>query len=253
MLDWIKAKAYGARRSLALTAGVAGGAYILGRYVLQRLDDMKEQVVQSRAAREKCVKGTHLAVLFECSSSLRRRFTQNQEDCAFTVLTLLPTLGNSILEAMDVERLTLELQSMKKGAHQPPPPRIAPPETERDTASLTSGSVVLVRDGDTDARSASSKSEDGTAQSWVDQFHQSQESRSPGGGDDSPSLAASVLSDRSSELVRCYGAWSNTSYYRLVFPRKRCRNLTRRRRQPAPQTCTCHPRTDRHVPCLLVS
>lgn len=42
--------------------------------------------------------------------SLRRRFEQNQADCTFTVLALLPTATENILEAFPVEELTQELQ-----------------------------------------------------------------------------------------------------------------------------------------------
>ena len=45
--------------------------------------------------------------------SLRRRFQQNQEDCTFTVLALLPTAAENILEALPVENITHELQQQK--------------------------------------------------------------------------------------------------------------------------------------------
>jgi len=45
--------------------------------------------------------------------SLRRRFQQNQEDCTFTVLALLPTATENILEALPVENITHELQQKK--------------------------------------------------------------------------------------------------------------------------------------------
>lgn len=47
--------------------------------------------------------------------NLRRRFQQNQEDCTYTVLALLPTATTRILESMDVEKITLEIQKMKGG------------------------------------------------------------------------------------------------------------------------------------------
>src|SRR6476620_1276334 len=43
-------------------------------------------------------------------SSLRRRFEQNQTDCTYTVLALLPTATENIIEALPVEELTKELQ-----------------------------------------------------------------------------------------------------------------------------------------------
>ena len=45
--------------------------------------------------------------------SLRRRFVQNQEDCNITVLALLPTATEGIIEALPVESLTHELQQKK--------------------------------------------------------------------------------------------------------------------------------------------
>jgi peroxin-3 len=47
---------------------------------------------------------------------LRRRFEQNQEDCTFTVLALLPTATTNILEAMNTEKITYEIQQMKGSA-----------------------------------------------------------------------------------------------------------------------------------------
>ena len=48
--------------------------------------------------------------------SLRRRFEQNQEDCTFTVLALLPTVTANILEAMATEAITYQIQHMKSPA-----------------------------------------------------------------------------------------------------------------------------------------
>lgn len=45
--------------------------------------------------------------------SLRRRFEQNQTDCTYTILALLPTAAEDILEALPVEELTKELQKKR--------------------------------------------------------------------------------------------------------------------------------------------
>lgn len=45
--------------------------------------------------------------------SLRRRFEQNQEDCTFTVLALLPTATENIVAELETERITYELQQQK--------------------------------------------------------------------------------------------------------------------------------------------
>ena len=50
------------------------------------------------------------------TNSLRRRFEQNQEDCTFTVLALLPTATAHILEAMNTEKITYDIQQMKGSA-----------------------------------------------------------------------------------------------------------------------------------------
>lgn len=44
---------------------------------------------------------------------MRRRFQQNQEDCTITVLALLPTATENILEALPVEKITQDLQQKK--------------------------------------------------------------------------------------------------------------------------------------------
>lgn len=55
----------------------------------------------------------HMVANMICQCSLRRRFEQNQEDCTFTVLALLPTATTNILEAMNTENITYEIQQMK--------------------------------------------------------------------------------------------------------------------------------------------
>lgn len=45
--------------------------------------------------------------------SLRRRFEQNQEDCTFTVLALLPTATTNVLAEMNTEQITYEIQQAK--------------------------------------------------------------------------------------------------------------------------------------------
>jgi peroxin-3 len=45
---------------------------------------------------------------------LRRRFEQNQEDCTFTVLAILPTATENILEALPLEQTLSELQRQRE-------------------------------------------------------------------------------------------------------------------------------------------
>lgn len=72
-------------------------AYITSQYVLKRISDARRQMTTDRIARE----------------NLRRRFEQNQEDCTFTVLALLPTATDNILAELETERITFELQQQK--------------------------------------------------------------------------------------------------------------------------------------------
>ena len=51
-----------------------------------------------------------------CFHSLRRRFEQNQEDCTFTVLALLPTATSNVLSVMNTEQITYEIQQIKASA-----------------------------------------------------------------------------------------------------------------------------------------
>src|ERR1700679_4177464 len=47
-------------------------------------------------------------------SSLRRRFQRTQEDVSYTILALIPTLSGQILDQMNIEALTQELQNISK-------------------------------------------------------------------------------------------------------------------------------------------
>ena len=48
------------------------------------------------------------------SYSLRRRFQQNQDDCIITVLELLPTVSEAVIEALPSEKIAEEIQKMKR-------------------------------------------------------------------------------------------------------------------------------------------
>jgi peroxin-3 len=75
---------------------------------------------------------------------LRRRFEQNQEDCTFTVLALLPTATTNILEAMDTEKITYEIQQLKGPIKGGKPGLTSPPSiadtsfTDEDGKSMAS-------------------------------------------------------------------------------------------------------------------
>ncbi|KAF4634594.1 hypothetical protein G7Y89_g3495 [Cudoniella acicularis] len=85
------------RTPIALGVGVVGAGYVVTQYVLGKISDARERMSSDRIARE----------------NLRRRFEQNQEDCTFTVLALLPTATDNILAELETERITFELQQQK--------------------------------------------------------------------------------------------------------------------------------------------
>ncbi|ODH51588.1 hypothetical protein GX48_02257 [Paracoccidioides brasiliensis] len=85
------------RNGLAIGVGVIGVGYLAGQFVLSKITEARERMSSERIARE----------------NLRRRFEQNQTDCTFTILALLPTATENILEALPVEELTNELQQKK--------------------------------------------------------------------------------------------------------------------------------------------
>ncbi|KAI9491894.1 Peroxin-3 [Zychaea mexicana] len=86
------------RKGLFITAAIGGGSYLLGRYATGKLRDLQEKAMTERVAKE----------------NLKRRFQQNQNDCVFTVLSLLPTLGDQILYEMNIEAAWAKLQESRK-------------------------------------------------------------------------------------------------------------------------------------------
>ncbi|WFD35274.1 peroxin [Malassezia cuniculi] len=83
---------------LAAATGVIGGLYLLVQFSLSKFNEFQERLLRDRVARE----------------NLRRRFLQNQEDCSFTIMALLPTLAAQIFERMNVEGISKELQVQSK-------------------------------------------------------------------------------------------------------------------------------------------
>ena len=95
-------------RVAAVATGIFGGLYMLAQFALAKFNDMQERLLRDRVARE----------------NLRRRFLQNQEDCNFTIMALLPTLSAQIFAEMDVESISHALREQnKKSIH---PPRTTP-------------------------------------------------------------------------------------------------------------------------------
>ncbi|KAL9602597.1 MAG: hypothetical protein Q9219_001741 [cf. Caloplaca sp. 3 TL-2023] len=83
--------------NFAVGVGVVGAGYVAGQYVLSKIAETRQRMAEDRIAKE----------------NLRRRFQQNQEDCTITVLALLPTATENILEALPVEEITQDLQRKK--------------------------------------------------------------------------------------------------------------------------------------------
>lgn len=78
-----------------VAGGLVGGAYLVSQYAISKLQQIQEKLLNDKNANE----------------NLRRRFVQNQEDCTFTVLALLPTLGDQLFAKHNVEELTESLRS----------------------------------------------------------------------------------------------------------------------------------------------
>ncbi|EXJ79740.1 hypothetical protein A1O3_08023 [Capronia epimyces CBS 606.96] len=85
------------RNGIAIGAGVIGATYLAGQYVLGKINEARERMQMDRIAKD----------------NIRRRFEQNQTDCTITVLALLPTLTENVLDELPVEQLTHELQQKK--------------------------------------------------------------------------------------------------------------------------------------------
>ncbi|KAJ2612741.1 peroxin [Coemansia sp. RSA 1365] len=86
------------QRKLVIGAGVVGGLYYSGKFLAGRLLEMQGSAVKERAAKD----------------NIRRRFDQNQRDCMFTIMSLLPELSEQVLREVDVERLIAELRAINK-------------------------------------------------------------------------------------------------------------------------------------------
>ncbi|GJJ14659.1 hypothetical protein Clacol_008925 [Clathrus columnatus] len=172
MFEGVRTFVYNRRRGIATTVGFVGGFYLAARYVMERLEEIREQVVQEKTARE----------------NLRRRFRQNQQDCTYTILALVPTLGDKILEEMDVESVTLKLQMQSKAAKSRMQ-TLSSSASEVNTSSLSlntdqpsiTSSIELSMPSPARVGfdSESSQSHIGSAQSWVEQFTADHSSSAP--------------------------------------------------------------------------
>lgn len=122
-------------------------------------------------------------------SSLRRRFEQNQIDCTFTVLALLPNLTENVLEALPVEQLTHELQQKKAE-------RLARSGADGTPSELSSGPSSIREGGDNASLSSLQSS------SFV---HASQLAQSESGSIGSRKSKAQIWNEiKISSITRCF-------------------------------------------------
>ncbi|KAG0274982.1 peroxin, partial [Linnemannia gamsii] len=105
MLSAVQGFANRHRKGLVITAGLTGGIYMMGKYAKSKLVEFHEKSASERTAKE----------------NMKRRFEQNQQDCVFTVLSLLPTLGDQLLHELNVELITAKLQQTRSQRPTPAP------------------------------------------------------------------------------------------------------------------------------------
>ena len=97
----------------------------------------------------KCIHIFQRHLYHQLRSSLRRRFQRTQEDVSYTILALIPTLSGQILDQMNIETLTQELQNISQARN------AARKQLQLDPLSLAS-SIVDLQDTRSDVESAAS-------------------------------------------------------------------------------------------------
>ncbi|KAI5208566.1 hypothetical protein E4T39_01371 [Aureobasidium subglaciale] len=85
------------RTRFAVGAGTLGLVYLAGQYAWSKWLEARQRMADERMSKD----------------NLRRRFEQNQEDCTYTVLALLPTIREEIISTLPVEDITNELQRQR--------------------------------------------------------------------------------------------------------------------------------------------
>ncbi|POV95520.1 hypothetical protein PSTT_16170, partial [Puccinia striiformis] len=128
-MDYLAGFLKRSRRPITMVASVLGGGYLAVSYLRSKLDEMQDSLTRTRA----------------CTENLRRRFEQNQEDCSFTVLALIPTLGKQVVQAMNVEKLVEVLSQTKSRPATKPAPSTADdnhqPSSSNQRTSLKSEKI----------------------------------------------------------------------------------------------------------------
>ncbi|KIJ64887.1 hypothetical protein HYDPIDRAFT_111547 [Hydnomerulius pinastri MD-312] len=184
-----------------------GGTYAVSSYVRQRLEEVKDKVVREKIARE----------------SLRKRFQTTHDDACYTIMALIPTLAAQILEDMDVEALTNELQSLSRASR---PRSLLPSHNQH--RSQSESEVSSVSDAQSDAGSVSFSSYSGSgldgdrasgSGSWVENMSASERFQAPhdfltsAGGhlSDSVTTASSSLSNNGHNTLSMDSSMSSSS------------------------------------------
>lgn len=128
-------------------------------------------------------------------NSMKRRFEQNQQDCVFTVLSLLPTLGDQLLHELNVELITAKLQQSRSQRSTPAltpdgsmilPPKPAEGETT-STATAESATVTsetAVNDGDVKSEADKSEAVEQASDKDADQEPAAAENHTAQGSED---------------------------------------------------------------------
>ncbi|KAK4570096.1 peroxin [Recurvomyces mirabilis] len=152
------------RTGLLVGAGVLGAGYLAGQYVLGKIQEARQRSSEDQMAKE----------------NLRRRFEQNQEDCTYTVLALLPTIKEEIIDALPVEQITEQLQQERTDrlkrlggseAATSEYPSVPPSVADEDGKSMSSSSFVHASQmvsSVTDGSSSAPRPKRSKAQLWQD-------------------------------------------------------------------------------------
>ncbi|KAF8597589.1 hypothetical protein BDV93DRAFT_369641 [Ceratobasidium sp. AG-I] len=171
MFARIRNYVYDRRRGLLTTAGVVGAGYVVGQYVVARLEEVRDKFMRDRGDKDNLV----------------RRFQQNVQDCTFTAMAHLPTLATQIMHDMDVESLISRLQQARAPRQPLAQPLLAPPRLPDPPPSNVSISAT--------PESASNQSESNVGKSWVEQFSApSEQSLSLSAGDVATTSVEQTLS-----------------------------------------------------------
>ncbi|KAG9310100.1 Peroxin-3-domain-containing protein [Chiua virens] len=186
MFDTIQRYVHKRRSAFIQSATFLCGSYILTAYVNERLEETKDKMVREKLARD----------------NLRRRFQSTHDDVCFTIMALIPTLASQILEDMDVEALTNELQSISRASRSR---TLLPLQNQLRSQSVSDVSSVSDVHSDAGSVSFSSYSGSGTdndrasavSGSWVAQMSSSD---SPLTRSDPPVLLSDSITSASSSL-----------------------------------------------------